>query len=295
MKNKRKILFHIDVDSPLRLLEFYQVNGVKFDQADLEDFYETAFGRIFEFIAKLDIKASFFVVGKEIEGSERIHNIIRKAHSLGHEIENHTYSHPFGLAEMEVEEIKREITKCSELIHSITGRRPVGFRAPGYSINNKVLEILKDEGFKYDSSCFWSVMIPALKYGKKILLKGNIKSDGFGYVGHRLPHEPYEIMPDLAELPLPRLKFSGLPFYNNFNLWAPAFYSSIVSKTIRRKTLVYLFHAVEFVDMSDNLPKEISNHPNIKMPLKVKLARSEKIVRELLERYEPMLSGGFIR
>ncbi len=293
MKNKRKILFHIDVDSPLRLLEFYQVNGVKFDQTDLENFYETAFERIFDFLEKLNVKASFFVVGKEIEGTEKMQNVVGKAHSLGHEIENHTYSHPFGLSGMPAEEITEEIVRCSDIIEKITGRRPAGFRAPGYSINEKVLNILNDKGFKYDSSCFWSVMIPALKYGKRILLKGNIKNDGFGYVDHKLPHEPYEIIPGLKELPLPRLKCSGLPFYNNFNLWAPEFYSSIVSKTIKRNIMVYLFHAVEFVDMSDHIPKELSDHPNIKMPLTVKLARSEKTVKELLKRYEPAISGEF--
>lgn len=293
MKSKRKILFHIDVDSPLRLLEFYQANGVKYDQSDLEDFYDTAYKRIFAFLDKLAVKASFFVVGKEIEDSVKIQDIVRKAHSLGHEIENHTYSHPFGLAEMNEEDINSEISKCSEVIRSITGRRPVGFRAPGYSINDQVLNILKNKGFRYDSSCFWSVMIPALKYGKRILLKGNIKNDGFGYVDHRLPHDPYEIISGLIELPIPRTKLTGLPFYNNFNLWAPEIYSSAVSKNIKRMALVYLFHAIEFVDMYDNIPEELSDHPNIKMPLEVKLARSEKIVRELLKRYVPVLSGEF--
>ena len=291
MKIRRQLLVHIDVDSPLRLLEFYKVSDVKFDQTNLENFYETAFERIFAFFDKLSIKGSFFVAGKEIEHNETIHNIIRKAHSLGNEIENHTYSHPFGLAEMPKDSIIEEIDKCSDIIEKITGRKPVGFRAPGYSISDNIINILKNKGFKYDSSCFWSVMIPALKYGKKIFLKGDIKNDGFGYVNHKLPHEPYEIIAGLTELPLPRLKFTGLPFYNNFNLWAPGFYSSIVSRTIRRTSLLYLFHAVEFVDLSDNIPKELSNHPNIKVPVKVKIERSEKILRQLLKRYEPTLSG----
>lgn len=297
---KHKLLIHIDVDSPLKLLDFYKIKNCKFSLSDLESFYEISFERIFDFLENSKLKASIFVVGEEIEKSEKIQNVIKKAHLLGHEIENHSYTHPFGLSELTDSQITNEIVKCSEIISRITGRKPVGFRAPGYSINTKIINILKENGFKYDSSGFWSIMNPILEYGHKFLFKNGLEDKGFGYVSWDLPQEPYqpsnvnwqtkaETSEDFLEIPLPRTKFFGLPFYNNINLWAPAFYSYFISKTINRNKLIYLFHASEFVDMTDTIPKELECHPNMKLHVGIKIRKSEKIVKNLLKRYTPDL------
>lgn len=294
---KRNIVFHIDVDSPPKLLDFYQIKNIKSDQFDLESFYQTSFSRIFDFFDKCDITASFFLVGKELENSKIIQNIVQKAHSLGHKIENHSYTHPFGLATLSDEEITSEITRCSEIIYKITGRYPTGFRSPGYSIDTRIINILRNNGFKYDSSGFWSIMNTILAYGHEYLFKNGLKNEGFGYVTRKLPHEAYcpdknnwqiisKNTDDFIEMPLPRTKLFGLPFYNNINLWAPELYSKFIAGTIQRKNLIYLFHAIEFVDLSDNIPIELASHPNLKIPVKEKMLRSEKIVRSLLKRYE---------
>jgi len=295
-KVERKIYFHIDFDSPEVLLKFYKINNIVFGKEELEKFYVKSFSRILDFLNKLNIKASFFLVGNEIDTSPVIQNIVYKVHKAGHRIENHTYSHPFGLAEMTENEILNEIINCSDIIENATGRRPVGFRSPGYSIDNRIIRILKENGFRYDSSGFWSVMNPILEYGHKYLFKNGLENKGFGYVTRKLPHEPYYPSSDnwqknsktsenFLEIPLPRTKLFGLPFYNNINIWTPELYSQFIAGTIRRNSLVYLFHAIEFVDLSDNIPKELSSHPNIKIPVKEKIKRSEKILKTLLNRY----------
>jgi len=304
---ENELIIHVDVDSPVKLFDFYQIGGIKYDQSDLESFYETFLNRTFEFFEKYNLKVTFFMVGNELENSGIIRNLILQAGNLGHEIENHSYSHPFGLAGLSDDEITAEINKCSDIIFKLTGLRPVGFRAPGYSINTKIINILKENGFKYDSSGFWSIMNPVLEYGHKFMFKNGLKNEGFGYVTGKIPHEPYFTDQNdwlrkdnsdghFLEIPLPRTKFFGLPFYNNINLWAPDLYSNIISKTIRRKKLIYLFHAIEFVDLSDNVPSALSSHPNLKKPALLKIEQSGKIISNLLKRYRPvstrqMLSG----
>jgi len=295
-RDKPELLIHMDVDSPLKLLDFYKISNAKYELCELESFYETFLNRALEFFEKYNLKVSFFMVGNELETSEKIKKLVLKTHELGHEIENHSYSHPFGFATLSNEEITKEITECSDIIYRITGEKPVGFRAPGYSIDTNVINILKNCGLKYDSSGFWSIMNPILEYGHKFMFKNGLKNEGFGYVTSRIPHEPYPTdlndwlkknlsSKDFWEIPLPRTKFSGLPFYNNINLWAPEFYSKMISSTINRKKIVYLFHAVEFIDLSDNIPVELSVHPNIKIPESKKMERSGKIINKLLERY----------
>lgn len=302
MKEELSLLVHVDVDSPIKLLNFYQINNVNYNTETLEQFYKTAFERALNFFSDQNIKASFFVVGDELQ-SQSVRGTLRKAHLDGHEIENHTFSHPFGLAGLERGQRKEEIVRCNELIFQTTGRKPIGFRSPGYSINDELIDELDQLGFTYDSSGFWSIMNFVLKVSHKMLFKNGLKNEGFGQVTSKLPHMPYT--PDksdwltpgsgrkIIELPLPRTPFFQLPFYHNFNLWSPSIYSDVVSKSIRKPCLVYLFHIIEFMDMKDNIPNELSVHPNFKVSVGQKLKRSKTIMDNLMKRYAITKTGDF--
>ena len=293
----KNLMIHVDIDSPIKLLNFYKVKNVVFDQNQLELFYEKAWERMLGFFDKQNIKATFFIVGDELVGSEIIKNIIIKAYQHGHEIENHTFSHPFGLAYLSEEKIKEEIVKCNQVIEDTIGVKPIGFRSPGYSMNTKIIKTLEELDFQYDTSGFWSIMNPLLKISQKVLFKNGISNGDFGGVSRKLkqniyyPHSNNWIESSfekkgILELPLPRTNSFGLPFYNNFNLWAPSFYSNYMSKSINKENLIYLFHIIEFIDMSDDgIPSELSIHPNIKKSVSTKMIQSEKLLSNLLERY----------
>jgi peptidoglycan/xylan/chitin deacetylase (PgdA/CDA1 family) len=294
-KETNKLIIHVDVDSPVKLLNFYKIENIKFNEKMLEEFYCTAWDRILEFFDKRGLKVTFFVVGDELH-NETIRKIILKAYSQGHEIENHTYSHPFGLTRLSDDKIKEEITLCSDQINKITGQYPVGFRSPGYNINTKIINILESLNFKYDSSGFYSIMNIALKASQKVLFKNGVNNGDFGGVNSKLGHAPY--FPDntnwlikgakrgIIELPLPRTNILGLPFYNNFNLWTPSVYTNYIAKRIKRSNIVYLFHIIEFMDMTDNIPGELSIHPNLKRPVKEKINKSYQFLDNLLNHYE---------
>ena len=305
IQNQQKLIIHVDVDSPVKLMNFYRINNVVFDQNNLEVFYKTAWDRALEFFNQRNIKVTFFVVGDELNSSDVIRNIILEAHKGGHEIENHTYSHPLGLANLPEEKMKEEIILCSQIIEKITGVPPIGFRSPGYSINTKIINLLEELNFKYDSSGFWSIMNPTLKISQNILFKNGVNNVGFGVVSRKFLQAPYipsssnwlvhsEKTRNFLELPLPRTNIFGFPFYNNFNLWAPSFYSNYISKHLRKDNIVYLFHIIEFMDMTDFIPKELAVHPNTKIPVKEKIHISGKLLSNLTERYEPICTRNFV-
>ena len=302
---ERKLIISVDVDSPIKLLKFHKIGNVVFDQGMLEKFYKTSWDRALEFFHSLGIKATFFVVGDELEGSEAIRDVVRRAHGAGHEIENHTYSHPFGLAGFPEDKIKEEITRCNEVIEKTTGVAPVGFRSPGYSVNSKVVNAAADLGLSYDSSGFWSILNPVLRIFHRQLFKNGLSNPDFGHVTRRLLQHPYFpsagnwMVPDegarqFLELPFPRTNILGLPFYNNFNLWALPPYTNYVSEHIARPYLMYLFHIIEFVDLSDGLPEELAAHPNVNMSVREKMKRSAGIVSRLMERYELVCARPFV-
>jgi peptidoglycan-N-acetylglucosamine deacetylase len=307
MKSPRqqKLLISLDVDSPAKLLNFHRIQGDTFGGGKLDAFYRTSWDRALAFFDALDIKATFFVVGDELEGSGVIRDVVRRAYAAGHEIENHTYSHPFGLASLPDQAIREEIVRCNEVIEKTTGVAPAGFRSPGYSVNSRVVNIAADLGLKYDSSGFWSILNPVLRIFHRLLFKNGLSNPDFGMVTSRLKQHPYRPSPDnwlvpdsranpFWELPFPRTDVFALPFYNNFNLWSFPAYTNYVSKRINRPYMMYLFHIIEFMDLSDGLPAGLVAHPNVRMPVRDKLRRSKAVMSNLLERYEWMPAREFV-
>ena len=83
--------------------------------------------KILDILDEFGVKATFFVVGKN---AERYPQIVKRIHKKGHDIGNHTYSHP-GSPLLKVRKkkfIKREIAKTDRVIENITGKRPILFR-----------------------------------------------------------------------------------------------------------------------------------------------------------------------
>ena len=75
-----------------------------------------------------DVKASFFVIGANIEKEEN-GEIIRRMHEEGHLIGNHTYHH-VDLSNMSPEDAHRELQMTDRLVRDITGEEPVLVRPP---------------------------------------------------------------------------------------------------------------------------------------------------------------------
>lgn len=72
------------------------------------------------------VHASFFLIGKNIEGHE---DIVRQMEEDGHLIGNHTWSH-VKITDLDAAKACEEITKTSELVKSITGKDTEYIRPP---------------------------------------------------------------------------------------------------------------------------------------------------------------------
>jgi peptidoglycan/xylan/chitin deacetylase (PgdA/CDA1 family) len=91
-------------------------------------------------------KATFFVIG---EKAARHPELIREIHRRGHQLGNHSWSHPRGsfwcLGPVST---CREIVRCQRVIEEIIGEAPVVFRAPVGHSNFFVHPVLKREGLR---------------------------------------------------------------------------------------------------------------------------------------------------
>ena len=94
------------------------------------------------------IKATFFVLGWI---AEKVPQLIYQIHKLGHEIASHGYEHEL-INNLSRQEFRNDLIKSKRILEKITGQKILGYRAPSFSITDWAIDILYEEGFRYDSS-----------------------------------------------------------------------------------------------------------------------------------------------
>ena len=85
-------------------------------------------------LEKHEVSGSFFLIGNKINAQNE--TVIKRAMSLGCDIENHSWSHPDAVKEkLSKEQIREEFQKTNDLIFSLTEKHPEFFRPPYISVN----------------------------------------------------------------------------------------------------------------------------------------------------------------
>ncbi|MGG3454143.1 polysaccharide deacetylase family protein [Paenibacillus rhizolycopersici] len=97
--------------------------------------------QVLEIFQEVQGKATFFMIGTQIEKSLET---AKAVHEQGHEIGNHTYSHPH-LPELSSEEVRREMQLTEELIQQVTGAKPKVYRPPYIDTSEEVAAITAGE------------------------------------------------------------------------------------------------------------------------------------------------------
>ncbi|WP_391119666.1 polysaccharide deacetylase family protein [Psychrobacillus sp. L3] len=98
--------------------------------------------QILDLLAEYHAKATFFVIG---ERAESFPDLILQIGKDGHEIANHTYSHPLKITP---DKLKEELKKTNEIIHDITGTYPLFYRPVGGSYNDRIINTAIENGYK---------------------------------------------------------------------------------------------------------------------------------------------------
>src|SRR6266571_5899449 len=101
--------------------------------------------KLLDLLAAHHIKVTFFVLGEMVAEHPEI---LARAAQEGHEIANHSWSHP-NLAKMSQEGVRSQLQRTDDEIKSTTGKRPTLFRPPYGSITEREKRWIHDE-FGYD-------------------------------------------------------------------------------------------------------------------------------------------------
>ena len=101
--------------------------------------------KLLDLLATHHIKATFFVIGENVAEHPEI--VARSARE-GHEIANHSWSHP-NLGKMSDDSVRRQLRQTDDAIKNATGKRPTLMRPPYGSITAREKRWIHDE-FGYD-------------------------------------------------------------------------------------------------------------------------------------------------
>ncbi len=99
---------------------------------------------ILETLDQFQVKATFFLCGVWVEAyPEDVKEIAAK----GHEIGNHSLTHPH-MNKLSASEIQKEITTLDDTIEQLTGKRCKLFRAPFGEYNDTVITAVREIGYE---------------------------------------------------------------------------------------------------------------------------------------------------
>ena len=101
--------------------------------------------KLLDLLAAHHIKATFFVIGENVAEHPEI---VTRAAREGHEIANHSWSHP-NFGKMSDESVRRQLQQTDDAIRNATGKRPTLLRPPYGSITAREKRWIHDE-FGYD-------------------------------------------------------------------------------------------------------------------------------------------------
>ena len=216
----KKIFFCVDFE------DWYHIPYLSkygFDKSEYAS-YTDKLSEFLQWLNQNNIVANFFIVG-EIASVNR--ELLKTIDSLGHEIGCHSLRHE-PINKMSNDDFVLDTKTAKQEIEKAVGHEIKGYRAPYFSLTDEKLSLLKEIGFKYDSSFIKST---ANEYYSHMDLTGFKKVDSLVYEDAN-GFKEYEI-PVLGNKPI-----AGGGF---FRLYPFFVFKKFVKKFMKRESNFVLF------------------------------------------------------
>jgi polysaccharide deacetylase family protein (PEP-CTERM system associated) len=157
---RRRFAMSVDVEDYFQVWAFSQtIDPGDWDRYELR--VDAACRRVLDLLDRNAAKGTFFILGWV---AERAPSLIREIAARGHEIASHGYAHVKAF-EQTADEFRRDVAKAKRIIEDVSGRRVIGYRAAGFSLDHRTPwahQILAETGHLYSSS---SHPVPHDHYG----------------------------------------------------------------------------------------------------------------------------------
>jgi peptidoglycan-N-acetylglucosamine deacetylase len=236
---------HVDCD-PLWIYE--REYGITL--ANHDAIYVQALPDLLALFRALGIRATFFVIGRELDNA-RCREFCRRVLAEGHTLANHSFTHATNFAQLDgpaqAAEIRQTHTRLIEI-----GANPKGYRSPGYFFSPAIGATLNELGYRYDGSILPGPASLLMAVYMRTVGKARDKSFGvnrnlfasraIGNLGGRLRSVPIAVMP-----------FLRMPVHTTFAYQFGQRYLEAGMAMLRRSSghHVLLFHAIDLLDQDD--------------------------------------------
>lgn len=290
---RRLAAVSVDLDA---IHHYFAIHGLA-PAADAADAaYDRALLRMGSWAEARRIPLTLFAVGEDLE-REGAAVILAVLARRGHAVENHSYSHRYDLTRLDREAMRREVEGGAAVIERVTGRRPVGFRAPGYTVNDALFDVLDEAAISFDSSVF---PCPAYYFAKAAAM-GGVRASG--RVSRSVldtprvlaaPVSPYRpgscwsaqggAPRRFVELPVQVTPRARLPFIGTMLGVAGARGAALLARSCVGEPLVNLeLHAIDFLDATEGLLALAPHQPELRVPLGERMAALDAAVDALAQ------------
>ncbi|MFK8115563.1 MAG: polysaccharide deacetylase family protein [Rubripirellula sp.] len=253
--------------------------------------------RIVDLLGECDLPLTVFTVGRDLAEDSDCQAICSFDRLKSWEPANHSLNHLPWMHTMDEHEIADEIEITGDRILEVTGRRPLGFRGPGFSCPDEVLRVLARNDYVYDASIFPTSIAPIarmvflMKSGLKGAEREKAKKLYGGFSSLRQPNRPFERRIDgdsLWELPVTVMPLIRTPIHFSYFTYLASF-STLAAKAYFTQALwlckvtgtapSLLLHPPDFLGQEDD--SDMAYFPAMNMSRESKLA----IVRWALLKY----------
>ncbi len=250
--------------------------------------------RFLDLFDRCAVKGTFFVVAQDLAHPD-VRAVLAECVRAGHEIGNHSLTHPYNLSRLSDIEIATEVGDARKRLQDATGQAIIGFRAPGYVLSPALLDGIAKTGHVYDSSRFPCPPYQAAKAGIIGLYRvmgrpsGSIPESPTVWLGARRPY--VEETPSgrrVLELPIGVLPGVRMPFIGT-SLIALGEIGWQLSRPFLAQSRWVNFesHAIDLTDHEgDRIPARLRTQPDQRVPLSRKWPLFVRAVESLARTHE---------
>jgi peptidoglycan/xylan/chitin deacetylase (PgdA/CDA1 family) len=274
-------------------------------------YLETLVPPLLDVLRQHRLTITVFIVGQDaaLDKNRAMLSAIAEA---GHEIGNHSFRHEPWFHLYSRDEVEGEIRNAEESIERTTGRRPIGFRGPGFSFSPDTLRTLVRRNYLYDCSSLPTFLGPLARAyyfwtaGEMSPEERRKRSQLYGtWKDGTRPIRPFRWIVDgreLVELPVTTMPGFRTPFHLSYLLYLRRF-SRAASWTYFRTCLAlcrmsgispsFLLHPLDF--LGGDRVRELAFFPGMDLPTGLKIDFVHQILEGLQSSFDVVPLGTHAR
>jgi len=262
-----------DLDTVDRHLQGYGFD----DLPPCDLIYRTALPRLLELFDQLGVPGVLFMIGRDAEAQR---DLLLSAVAAGHEVASHSLTHPQPFSALGDAELREEIGGSRRRLSAAIGSDVIGFRAPAWDVDRRVLRMVREAGYRYDASIFPTPVIVASRLATYRRSTRKRAMLGLEVLGHAFapswPHMLHDGKGGLAEFPIAVTRWLRFPVYHTFAYFVSERLFRRNLQALLRSSLpvFYEFHAADLLDLHrDAVDPRMERHPGMRESLARKRTR----------------------